>query len=83
MNLSGSLTRQAQQEMAVVDDSTQVANVGKMVEEMELKMRNLLRKPFNTFCKRLRQHLLTHNLQKKSTSEKVGTTGWLAMKGIC
>jgi len=44
MNLSGSLTRQAQQEMAVVDDPTQVANVGKMVEEMELKMRNLLRK---------------------------------------
>jgi len=44
MNLSGNLTRQAQQDMPVTDDTTQVSNIGKMVEDMELKMRNLLRK---------------------------------------
>lgn len=30
MNLSGNLTRQTQQDIPVVDDSTQVANIGKV-----------------------------------------------------
>lgn len=43
MDLSGSMTRQVEQEMLVQDDSSHIVNVGKLVEDMELKMRNLLR----------------------------------------
>lgn len=43
MNLSGNLTRQVEQDMPVENDASHVANVGKLVEDMELKMRNLLR----------------------------------------
>lgn len=38
------MVRQVEQDMPVDDDTSHVANIGKMVEEMELKMRNLLRK---------------------------------------
>lgn len=44
MNLSGNLTRQVETDMVAEDDLAHVANVGRMVEDMELKMRNLLRK---------------------------------------
>jgi capping protein beta len=44
MDLSGNMVRQVEQDMAVEDDGSHVANIGKMVEDMELKMRNLLRK---------------------------------------
>ncbi len=43
MDLSGSMTRQTQQDMPVEDDKSHVVNVGKLVEDMEGKMRNLLR----------------------------------------
>ena len=43
MDLSGSMTRQVEQDMPVQDDSSHIVNVGKLVEDMELKMRNLLR----------------------------------------
>lgn len=43
MDLSGNLTRQVETDMLAEDDAAHVANVGKMVEDMELKMRNLLR----------------------------------------
>jgi hypothetical protein len=43
MDLSGSMTRQVEQDMRVLDDSSHIVNVGKLVEDMELKMRNLLR----------------------------------------
>lgn len=56
MNLSGNLTRQVEQDMPVENDASHVANVGKLVEDMELKMRNLLRKfnpePPNNLCSR-------------------------------
>ena len=45
MNLSGNMTRQIEQDMPVIDDSSHIVNVGKLVEDMELKMRNLLRMP--------------------------------------
>ncbi|KAI9732446.1 MAG: F-actin-capping protein subunit beta [Cirrosporium novae-zelandiae] len=45
MDLSGNMTRQVEQDMPVEDDSSHIANVGKLVEDMELKMRNLLRIP--------------------------------------
>ena len=44
MDLSGNMTRQVEQDMPVQGDSSHIVNVGKLVEDMELKMRNLLRK---------------------------------------
>ncbi len=44
MDLSGNMTRQIEQDMPVQNDGSHIVNVGKMVEDMELKMRNLLRK---------------------------------------
>ena len=46
MDLSGSMTRQTQQDMPVEGDKSHVVNVGKLVEDMEGKMRNLLRECF-------------------------------------
>ncbi|KAF9172317.1 hypothetical protein BGX21_005763 [Mortierella sp. AD011] len=43
MNLSGSMTRQAEQDYVVDDPSMHIANIGRMVEEMEIKMRHLLK----------------------------------------
>ena len=37
------MTRQIEQDMSVIDDSSHIVNVGRLVEDMELKMRNLLR----------------------------------------
>ena len=47
MDLSGNMTRQIEQDMPIngaQGDQSHVVNVGKLVEDMELKMRNLLRK---------------------------------------
>ncbi len=49
MDLSGNMTRQVEQDMAVTDDASHVVNVGKLVEDMELKMRNLLRASHSCF----------------------------------
>lgn len=46
LDLSGNMVRQVEQDMAVEDDSSHVANIGKMVEDMELKMRNLLQEVY-------------------------------------
>ena len=43
MNLSGNMTRQVEQDMPVMEDQSHIVNVGKLIEDMELKMRNLLR----------------------------------------
>lgn len=43
MDLSGNMVRQVEMDLPVEDDSSHVANVGKLVEDMEGKMRNLLR----------------------------------------
>lgn len=42
MNLSGNMTRQVEQDLPVENDDSHIANVGRLVEDMELKMRNLL-----------------------------------------
>ena len=46
MDLSGNMTRQVEQDFAVEGDGTHVANVGRLVEDMELKMRNLLQEVY-------------------------------------
>jgi capping protein beta len=40
------MVRQVEADMAVEDDTSHVANIGKMVEDMELKMRNLLQEVY-------------------------------------
>lgn len=42
MDLSGNLTRQTETDLPVENDSSHIANIGKLVEDMEFKMRNLL-----------------------------------------
>ncbi|OJD22492.1 F-actin-capping protein subunit beta [Blastomyces percursus] len=46
MDLSGNMTRQIEADMAVDGDASHVANVGRLVEDMELKMRNLLQEVY-------------------------------------
>lgn len=43
MDLSGNMTRQIETDLAANGDESHVANVGRLVEDMEFKMRNLLR----------------------------------------
>lgn len=43
LDLSGNMTRQVELDLPVENDASHVANVGKMVEDMEFKLRNLLR----------------------------------------
>ncbi|KAF0294635.1 F-actin-capping protein subunit beta [Amphibalanus amphitrite] len=42
MNLGGSLTRQTEQDAVVSDTSPHIANIGRLVEDMENKIRNTL-----------------------------------------
>ncbi|ORX51609.1 F-actin capping protein, beta subunit [Hesseltinella vesiculosa] len=46
INLSGSMTRQMEQDHPVDDPSAHIANVGRMVEEMESKMRHSLQEVY-------------------------------------
>lgn len=50
MDLGGNLTRQVEQDMAVENEANHISNIGKMVEDMELKMRNLLRPSPSCCC---------------------------------
>lgn len=42
MNLGGSLTRQMEQDSPISETSPHIANIGKMVEDMENKIRSTL-----------------------------------------
>ena len=46
LDLSGNMTRQVEADMAVDGDEGHVVNVGRMVEDMESKMRNLLQEVY-------------------------------------
>lgn len=46
MDLSGNMTRQIESDLPIEDDSSHIANIGKLVEDMELKMRNLLQEVY-------------------------------------
>jgi capping protein beta len=46
LNLSGSMTRQLEQDFPVDDPSAHIANIGRMVEDMEMKMRNSLQEVY-------------------------------------
>ncbi|KAJ5309412.1 Dolichol phosphate-mannose biosynthesis regulatory [Penicillium atrosanguineum] len=46
MDLSGNMTRQVEADLPVESDASHIANVGRLVEDMELKMRNLLQEVY-------------------------------------
>ncbi|KAJ7650071.1 F-actin-capping protein subunit beta [Roridomyces roridus] len=46
VSLSGSMTRQTEQDWPILDQSSHITNTGRMVEEMEIKMRNLLQEVY-------------------------------------
>ncbi|EJT76432.1 F-actin-capping protein subunit beta [Gaeumannomyces tritici R3-111a-1] len=46
MDLSGNMTRQLEQDLRASDDESHIANIGRLVEDMELKMRNLLQEVY-------------------------------------
>lgn len=70
LDLSGNMTRQVEQDLPADGDEAHVCNIGRMVEDMELKMRNLLRK--RTICRRCCQWLLTIP-QRRFTLERQRT----------
>ncbi|KJA14529.1 hypothetical protein HYPSUDRAFT_49096 [Hypholoma sublateritium FD-334 SS-4] len=46
VSLSGSMTRQSEQDWPLQDSASHITNIGKMIEEMEIKMRNLLQEVY-------------------------------------
>ncbi|AEO66115.1 eedf4df6-e91d-4eaa-a1a4-f57427c3914c [Thermothielavioides terrestris] len=46
VDLSGYMTRQVEQDLPVENDESHIANIGRLVEDMELKMRNLLQEVY-------------------------------------
>jgi len=46
VDLSGNMTRQIEQDLPVETDESHIANIGRLVEDMELKMRNLLQEVY-------------------------------------
>ncbi|KAI5778629.1 F-actin-capping protein subunit beta [Geopyxis carbonaria] len=46
MDLSGNMTRQVEQDLPIDGEASHIANIGRLVEDMELKMRNLLQEVY-------------------------------------
>ena len=46
VDLSGNMTRRVEQDLPVENDESHIANIGRLVEDMELKMRNLLQEVY-------------------------------------
>ncbi|KAJ7031327.1 F-actin capping protein beta subunit [Mycena alexandri] len=46
VSLSGSMTRQTEQDWPILDSSSHITNTGRMIEDMEIKMRNLLQEVY-------------------------------------
>ncbi|KDQ57360.1 hypothetical protein JAAARDRAFT_35989 [Jaapia argillacea MUCL 33604] len=46
VSLSGSMTRQTEQDWPLQNQESHIANTGRMIEEMEIKMRNLLQEVY-------------------------------------
>jgi hypothetical protein len=70
MNLSGNMTRQVEADLPFESDVSHVANVGRLVEDMELKMRNLLRMSPLFLSIYLSSDQANQWKQKRSTLEK-------------
>lgn len=74
LNLGGNMTRQSQQTMPFSGANSHVGNLGRMVEEMEIKMRNLLQEVYfgktKQICNELRS--LQPLAQAREEKEKQG-----------
>ncbi|EKM58243.1 uncharacterized protein PHACADRAFT_252425 [Phanerochaete carnosa HHB-10118-sp] len=46
VTLSGSMTRQTEQDHSLQDQNSHITNIGRMIEDMEIKMRNLLQEVY-------------------------------------
>jgi len=46
MDLGGNMTRHVEQDFTIEDSNSHIVNVGRMIEDMELKMRNLLQEVY-------------------------------------
>ncbi|CAK5268364.1 unnamed protein product [Mycena citricolor] len=46
VDLSGSMTRQTEQDWPIQDSTSHITNTGRMIEDMEIKMRNLLQEVY-------------------------------------
>ena len=77
LDLAGNMTRQVEADMPVDADETHVANIGKLVEDMELKMRNLLRK-----CLRAPLHCLNHVMLTSDTQQRRFTSARQRMLSV-
>lgn len=78
LDLSGNMVRQVEADMAVEDDSSHVANIGKMVEDMELKMRNLLQEVYFGKAKDVVGDLRSMDVRKKK-GRRFGLTDFIGI----
>lgn len=69
LDLSGNMTRQVEQDLPVDGDEAHVANVGRMVEDMELKMRNLLQEVYFGKAKDVVGDLRSEWMRQSQTKE--------------
>lgn len=68
LDLNGNMTRQVEMDMPIDGDGSHVSNIGRMVEDMESKMRNLLRRSLVLIT-----WSVTDKEQKRSILEKQRT----------
>lgn len=80
LDLSGNMVRQVEADMAVEDDTSHVANIGKMVEEMELKMRNLLQEVYFGKAKDVVGDL--RSMEKKRRGRRFSLTEFLGIPAL-
>jgi len=70
MNLGGSLTRQTEMDNPVNDASPHLGNIGRMVEDMENKMRNTLNEIYFGKTKDIVNSLRSVNSLKDQANQK-------------
>jgi len=79
VNLSGSLTRQAESDFPVNDANPNVSNIGKMVEDMEIKLRTTLEQIYFGKTKDIANELRSATSasvmnQRKDLQRQIGST---------
>jgi capping protein beta len=82
LDLSGNMVRQVEADMAVEDDASHVANIGKMVEDMELKMRNLLQEVYFGKAKDVVGDLRSMHLLCRKRGRRFGLTEFLGLPSL-
>ncbi|KAI0703460.1 f-actin capping protein beta subunit [Cytidiella melzeri] len=79
--LSGSMTRQTEQDHALQEFTSHITNIGKMIEDMEIKMRNLLQEVYFgktrdiVFDLRSLEDLEKARMQRELQKELLGSLG--------